>query len=242
MAEANIPEYIEVLAGGLIRAEDVNGMQRQARNSVRTHRHTGESLDTSSDDNAPQIATNEIEDNAVTSDKIADGDVTTEKLADGAVTGEKLSGDAITADVIPDGAVTSDKIANNAVSTDKIADEAISNAKLQDNAVATGNIQDNAVNFTKLDFEMILDFQSVNVGLGVTAEFNVATGIPNSSLKRIYFPLVSVTASGGGTAMVEPSIVYRAAVGATTYDVRICFINRGSATAGIFWSVFLFAN
>ena len=49
MAIENIPEYVEVVAGDLICAEQWNEIQR-SRNSIRTHRHTGESSDTAGDE------------------------------------------------------------------------------------------------------------------------------------------------------------------------------------------------
>src|SRR5215475_14237070 len=110
MAVTDIPEFVEVGPGDLIRAEDWNAIQRDARNSVRVHHHTrlaGAPVDdTVSVDNAEQISSAELADGAVTTAKLADGGVATAKLADGAVTGDKLSSNAITTAVIPDGAVT----------------------------------------------------------------------------------------------------------------------------------------
>ena len=40
MAITDIPEFVEVGPGDLIRADDWNNIQRQIRNSVRNHRHS----------------------------------------------------------------------------------------------------------------------------------------------------------------------------------------------------------
>src|SRR5580765_7821313 len=144
MAITDIPEFVEVGPGDLIRADDWNNIQRQIRNSVRSHRHSrlvGAPVDdTVGTDNALQIATDDLADAAVTGIKIVDGAIETAKLADGAVTGAKLSSGAITADVIPNGAVTTDKIADNAVTAAKIQDGAVGTAELAVGAVARNNI------------------------------------------------------------------------------------------------------
>lgn len=115
MAISDIPEYVEVTPGDLIRAENWNGMQQQMRDSLRRHQHTrlpGALVnDAAADDEADQIGTNEIADGAVTGPKLADGTVTSTKLADGVLTTAKLA----------DGAVTTAKLNNNAVTTGKLA-------------------------------------------------------------------------------------------------------------------------
>ena len=77
MALNDIPEYVEVSPGDLIRAEDYNDLQRRTRNSVRSHRHTRIASDpvddTIAEDNALQITTDEIADGAVTQAKLGTG-------------------------------------------------------------------------------------------------------------------------------------------------------------------------
>lgn len=250
MAVENIQEYIEVAAGDLIRAEHWNELQRSARHSIRTHRHTGQSADSAvGEDNAPQIISEEIVDGAVSSAKLADGAVTTAKLGDGAVTGAKLASGAVTTAALPDGAVTTPKLAdgavtevklaNGAATTAKIADAAISTAKLQTNAVATANLQNAAVTFSKLGFTTVSS-GSANIGPNTTVEQLVQANAP-STKTTIYFPTIAITgASGSGVANVEPAIAYRRSVGSDTIDVLIRLVNRGSATAGVVWIVTTF--
>jgi hypothetical protein len=96
MAIENIQEYIEVAAGDLIRAEHWNEMQRLARNSIRTHRHTGQSADTADDeDNAPQITSEEIADGAITTPKLGEGAATTTKIANSAISNAKLQAGSV---------------------------------------------------------------------------------------------------------------------------------------------------
>ena len=79
MAVTDIPEYIEVAPGDLIRSDDWNSVQRQARNSIRVHRHTrveGAPVDdTATDDNALQATTAEITDGAITDAQDAPPDI-----------------------------------------------------------------------------------------------------------------------------------------------------------------------
>ncbi len=119
MALSDIPEYQKVSSGDLIRADQWNSMQRLARNSLRTHRHTRPASaapdDGNSNDVAPQIATNEIADGAVTAGKLAAGAIGGTALADGSVASTKLA----------DGAVTTAKIASSAITASKLSFQTI---------------------------------------------------------------------------------------------------------------------
>ena len=165
--------YIRRNPGDLITAEDWNKMQRDIRDAIQTHKHTG----TSTDDGV-KIPTDGIEDNAVTSAKIADRAVTKEKLADevkeaikeagaipdGAITTPKLADRAVTKEKLAGNAVTSDKIANGAVTMDSLSTEvkgaidaardipdgAITTPKLADRAVTTDKIANGAVTNEKV--------------------------------------------------------------------------------------------
>ena len=116
MATSDIPEYVEVAAGDLIRADQWNNVQRQTRSSLRTHRHTHEATkqrdDTATTDEADQINTAEIADRAVTAAKIARNSIDTPHLKDSAVTSAKLSFEVfrgtltLTAILTPTGIVT----------------------------------------------------------------------------------------------------------------------------------------
>ena len=272
MAEENIPEYIEVAAGDLIRAEQWNEIQRAARNSVRTHRHTGQSADIAdNEDNAPQIASEDIADGAVTSaklaneavttDKLANGSSTTPKLADaavteaklanGSVTGAKLASGAVTTAALPDAAVTTPKLADAAVTEAKLANGSVTGAKLASGAVTTAALPDAAVTTPKLANAAVtqtkLGFTQVatgsrNLAPNGIAEDLVQAGFSNTK-NTIFFPTITLSgASGVGIANVEPALVYRQNVGANTVDVFIRLTNRGAASVGVIWVVNTFAT
>ncbi len=163
MAEPYIPRN----PGDLITAEDWNKMQRDIRDAIQTHKHTG----TSTDDGV-KIPTDGIEDNAVTSAKIADRAVTKEKLADEVKEAIKEAG------AIPDGAITTPKLADRAVTTDKIANGAVTNEKVAENSLF----------YTQLRNAQFLDFE-ITVRAGKTQFANV--GNPEA------FRLVSVNVTHG---------------------------------------------
>jgi hypothetical protein len=123
MAISDIPEYVEVTPGDLIRAENWNGMQQQMRDSLRRHQHTRPPNapvdDTALSDTAEQIGADELADGAVTESKLADNSVTTNKL------GEKVVGTS--------------KIADGAVSTEKISPNAINASRLSFSILARGS-------------------------------------------------------------------------------------------------------
>ena len=81
------------------------------------------------------IATEDLDDSAVTTAKIADLNVTTDKLAADAVTNAKLADNAVQTENIVDAAVTTAKLADNAVTNAKI--ESVDTAKLY---VAAGDV------------------------------------------------------------------------------------------------------
>src|SRR5215212_9664577 len=147
MAVTDIPEFVELAPGGLIRSEDWNTIQRQARNSVRSHRHTRAAStppnDADSADVALQITTGEIADGAVTAPKLglADGSITAAKLADNSVTGPKLADGAIVNAKLQDGSINTQKLQANAVARANIQDNAVNRAKLLLQEVASGNNQ-----------------------------------------------------------------------------------------------------
>ena len=215
MAISDIPEYVEVAAGDLIRADHWNNVQRQTRNGLRTHRHT-------------HVVTAPRND-AATADE-AD-QITTPEIADGAVTAAKLASGAISGDSLPDGAVT----------TAKLADSAVTGVKLASNSVGTAQIQNSAVTTAKLSFQTV-NSGSRDLPPGATAEDPVQFSAP-STKTTVYFPTLAIVASSGsGISNVDADIVYRQAVGSSNIDVYIRLRNQGAATASIVWQVLTFAS
>jgi hypothetical protein len=124
MAISDIPEFIGVAPGELIRAENWNSIQRQMRNTLRTHHHTralgAPPNDASATDEASQIQTNEIADGAVTAAKLAAGSISGATLADGSVTATKLAANAVGSVNLQTNAVTASKISFQQVGSGSI--------------------------------------------------------------------------------------------------------------------------
>jgi hypothetical protein len=219
MAITDIPEFVEVEPGDLIRAENWNSMQQQMRDSLRRHHHTRAPNvvpdDTAATDEATQIGTNEI--------------------ADGAITAAKLANGAISSAIIPDGAITNTKLADNAVSTTKLAD----------NAITTPKISPNSVTSTRLAFSTVAQSSTdVNPdGMVDVAVQSNSKGGSGSATAILFFPLITVTqATGNGLTEVQADIVYKLAVGASVPDVFLRLRNTGSASAHVIWKVVTFAS
>lgn len=219
MAISDIPEFVEVAPGDLIRAENWNNMQQQMRDSLRRHQHTrapnAPVNDTAATDEADQIGTSEI--------------------ADGAVTAAKLATGAISTAVIPDGAVT----------TSKLADHAVTTAKVADNAINTSQISPNAVTSTRIAFSTVAS-SSTDVPSGGTVDVAVQTnskGGGQSAAAILFFPLITVTqATNGLVTEVEANIVYKLTANSSIPNVFLRLTNTGSATAHVIWKVVTFAS
>jgi len=215
MPISDIPEYIQAAPGDLIRAEHWNGIQRQVRNGLRTHRHT----------RAPGAPAND----AASADEAVQ--ITTGEIADGAVTAAKLAPGAISTNALPDGAVT----------TAKLADGAVTSAKLGNSSVTAALIQNGAITAAKLSFQTV-NSGGATLAPGGTSEQPVQTAAP-STKTTIYFPTLAIVGSTGtGVSSIEASIVYRQTVGSDTNDVFIRLVNRGAATASIIWQVLTFTS
>lgn len=244
MTTTDIPEFVEVAPGDLIRAEDINTIQRQSRNSVRTHRHTrvaGTPIDDSTaEDRALQITADELEDGAVTAAKLADASITTAKLADGAVTGAKLSSGAITTAIIPNGAVTNSKLATGAVTADKLAPGAVGAAAIQNRSVGTAELADGAVRRGKLALQQV---NSGTVEVGQDGVSLLVTTVQSGKDAGPFFPTLALTRTRFASKQLVAEIRYQQPVGTGPVDVRMV-INPTAAGAGtttVIWSVWTFA-
>lgn len=225
MATTDIPEFVEVAPGDLIRAEDLNTIQREARNSVRTHRHT-------------RVAGTPIDDTA-TEDRALQ--ITTDELADGAVTGAKLSSDAIPPAVIPDGAVTGPKLAAGAVTADKLAAGSVGAAAIQNGSVGTDELGDDAVRFNKIAVVQVRS-GTVTVAPNGTVVQTVQANVPNPK-QTLFFPTLTTTQTTGILfSLLSADIIYAQAAGAGPVDVMIRVTNSGSATGTAIWFVWTFAT
>lgn len=216
MAINDIPEFVEVAPGDLIRAENWNSVQKQMRDSLRRHRHTRPANQNPNDagisDDAAQISTAEI----------ADGAVTTAKLAPGTLT-----------NVTPgDGTVTATKIADGAVVASKIADGSVSTAK----------ISPNAINASRLAFSFVVNTTGDTLTPGQTKDIPVDTVAANQK-SGIYFPVLTiVSVTTAGTAVVSAQIIFKRGNTDNQFFVQLRLNNSGNATASIFYQVLTFAQ
>jgi hypothetical protein len=186
MTITDIPEYVEASPGDLIRSSDWNNVQRQTRNSLRTHQHTRVASapvdDTVAQDNALQLTTAEI--------------------ADGAVTGVKIAADTI----------TSNNIAPNAIGSSEISPGAVRLGKLAFNTVRSGSatltpgeeeeqlVDDNAPNDkSTIYFPMLTTAESTGVGY---SEVNAVIIFRHSVGANTISVLIRLKNTGTATASV----------------------------------------
>jgi len=125
MALTDIPPYQTAYSGDLISADQWNTMQRHARNSLRTHQHTRSTTNTQDDSSTEDVA----------------DQITTDELADGAITATKFAAGAISETALADGSVTTTKIADSAVTTNTINNSAVTSTKLSFQTVKNGSRQ-----------------------------------------------------------------------------------------------------
>lgn len=143
MAISDIPEFIEVAPGELIRAENWNSIQRSMRNGLRQHHHTrvqgSAANDASTTDEAVQIQTNEIANGAVTAAKLAPGAISGGSLADGSVTLAKLAANSVDSSKLKANSVTASKIDFQTVDSGSVvlAPNATKETVVQKNAPST---------------------------------------------------------------------------------------------------------
>ena len=216
MAINDIPEFVEVAPGDLIRAENWNNVQQRMRDSLRRHRHTRPANqnpnDAGASDDAAQISTGEIADGAVTLPKLAAGTLSNVIPADGSVTATKLA----------DGAVGTPKISDGAITTEKISP--------------------NAINASRLAFSFVVNTTGDTLGPGVTKDITVDTVAANQK-SGIYFPVMTiVSVTGVGTAIVSAQIIFKRGNSDNSFFVTLRLSNTGNATAGIFYQVLTFAH
>lgn len=216
MAIQDIPVFREAQPGQVVRSADWNEMQQELRNSIRTHQHTrvaGEPVDDSvAEDNALQIAADEIADEAVSLAKLAPevqaaiesvGEIPEDVIesamiaeADGTSDQDTNTGTGIKEGHIQDGAVTSDKVASGAVTGVKIASGAVSISKLNadvQNRLEMATARSGLVSVKAREAVKVehgLGNVQVAVVLGVGAELDIR-GVP---LFFVYGPQVPVVA------------------------------------------------
>lgn len=78
----------------------------------------------------PNVKSQNIPSDAITTEKIVDGAITLSKLASSSVNTSKIVPEAVTGDKLATGAVTSTRLASNAVTSQKISNQAVTERKL----------------------------------------------------------------------------------------------------------------
>ena len=121
----------------------------------------------------PNIKSENIPDNAITTAKINNRAVTTDKIDNSAVTNSKLAGSSVTSAKIENGAVTNSKIGAGAITSDKISSEAVTTGKLFNRAVTTDKIENGAVTTNKLGDGAVM---TNNIFNGAITNSKIANG------------------------------------------------------------------
>ena len=121
----------------------------------------------------PNIKSENIPDNAVTTAKINDNAIVTSKIANSSITNSKLAGSSVSSAKIESGAVTNSKLGAGSVTADKISSEAITTAKLFDRAVTTAKIENGAVTTDKLGNFSVT---SAKIATGAVTNSEIANG------------------------------------------------------------------
>jgi hypothetical protein len=124
----------------------------------------------------PNVESENIPNNAITTDKITDASVTTAKINDGAVTTAKIASNSVTSGKLASNAVTTAKINDGAVTTSKIENLSINENKIQDNSISTVKLKNGAVTYDKLASDVKLLFDKIN------RTFNLFVGVGGSPM------------------------------------------------------------
>lgn len=100
----------------------------------------------------PNVKSDNIPNNAITTVKINDGAVTNAKIYDGAVTSGKLASNSVTTGKLASNSVTTAKINDGAVTITKISDGAVTSQKIALNTITNSHIANNTISAEKLAF------------------------------------------------------------------------------------------
>jgi hypothetical protein len=110
------------------------------------------------------VITSHITDAAISTNKIIDGAITNSKIALDTITNELIIGNTITGDKIQFNTITGDKVGLNTLSSrvfqnasitnELIANETITGDKIAANSIATSNIIDGTVTYSKLSLDL----------------------------------------------------------------------------------------
>lgn len=152
-----------------------------------------------------------IADSTITGSKIVDATITTAKIADAAITSAKIEAAAITGAHIEtatidtshliDASITSAKIADAAITTEKVEDSSITNAKIADASITTAKIEDAAITEAK-----ITDASITSAKIG-DAQISTAH-IQDGSITTAKIGSLDASVITSGTLATERLIIY----------------------------------
>ena len=131
----------------------------------------------------PNIKSDNIPENAVTTPKILNSAVTSDKINNGAITTDKINDSAVTTSKINNNAIVTSKISNDAITTDKINDNAVTSVKINDSAVTSDKINNGAVTSSKINNNALKTINGYNlIGSGNITLTGLSGYIHNVSL------------------------------------------------------------
>jgi hypothetical protein len=149
------------------------------------------------------VATDNLQDDAVTGVKIAPGAIGPGKLADEAVTDEKIAPGAVMTDAIADGAVTPGKLSEEVLGADPVPDGSVTAEKIADGAVERRTLPDGVVNGRKVADDGLTGQQIDESTLDVVPAAETAVSAETAVVAEVAKALEGGEEPGGGPLTVE---------------------------------------
>jgi hypothetical protein len=133
----------------------INDQARVKSELATTHRERSSTLVSTNDMDDQAVTSDKIANNAIDSSKIKQGSIRTDALVNNAVDSSKLANQSVTSNKLANESVTSQHLAPSVVTAVKIANNSVSSHHINPSAIASEHIRDQAVTAEKLAFNPI---------------------------------------------------------------------------------------